>query len=40
MTYEVVLSKTVLSNFCSKQAIKLIGDPMVSLFELLIAFLT
>jgi hypothetical protein len=37
---EVVLSKTVLSNFRPKQANEWIGDPMASLFQLFIAFLT
>jgi len=37
---EVVLSKTVLSNFCPKQANEWIGDHMASLFWLFIACLT
>ena len=37
---KVVLSKTVLSNFCPKQANKWIGAHMASLFLLFIAFLT
>jgi hypothetical protein len=37
---EVVLSKTVLSNFCPKQVNKWIGGPQASLFLLFIAFLT
>ena len=37
---KVVLSKTVLLNFCPKQANKWIGDHMAWLFWLFIAFLT
>ena len=37
---EVVLSKTVLSNFCPKQANEWIRGHMASLFLLFIAFLT
>ena len=37
---EVVVSKTVLSNFRPKQANKWIGDPRVSIIELFIAILT
>jgi hypothetical protein len=37
---EVVLSKTVLSNFHAKQPNKSIGGPRASIFELFIAILT
>jgi hypothetical protein len=37
---EVVLSKTVLLNFCPKQVNEWIGGPRASLFQLFIAFLT
>jgi hypothetical protein len=37
---EVVLSKTVLSNFCPKQPNESIGGPRASIFELFIAILT
>jgi hypothetical protein len=37
---EVVLSKTILSNFCPKQVNKWIQGPRASLFQLFIAFLT
>jgi hypothetical protein len=37
---KVVLSKTVLSNFCPKQVNEWIGGPRASLFQLFIAFLT
>jgi hypothetical protein len=37
---KVVLSKTILSNFCPKQANEWIGNPMASLFQLFIAFPT
>jgi hypothetical protein len=37
---EVVLSKTVLSNFRPKQVDEWIGGPRASLFQLFIAFLT
>ncbi len=37
---EVVLSKTVLSNFHPKQANEWIGDPRGSIIELFIAILT
>jgi hypothetical protein len=36
---EVVLSKTVLSNFCPKQANEWIGGPRGSIIELFIAIL-
>ena len=37
---EVVLSKTVLLNFCPKQANEWIGGPRGSIIELFIAILT
>jgi hypothetical protein len=37
---EVILSKTVISNFCPKQVNEWIGGPRASLFQLFIAFLT
>jgi hypothetical protein len=40
MKDEVVLSKTVLSNFRPKHVNEWIGDPWASLFQLFIAFLT
>jgi hypothetical protein len=36
----VVLSKTVLSNFCPNQANELIGDPRGSIIEIFIDILT